>query len=81
MTQYIAYYKLADPSYVLTADPKFPRRDTLAEAVQDVADAWHKGHPHGSPALHLVPYAIDDETVTALEVKVRRRTEVVEVTR
>ena len=77
MTEYRAFYPGADPSDVLTADPKFPRRSTLAEVVTDIQNAWHRGHPHGSPALHLVPYAIDGDTVTPLEVKVKRRTEVV----
>ena len=62
-TQYIAFPAVADTSYVLTAGPDYPRRDTFRQAAIDAVDKWH------NEGRHYVVYAIEGETV-------RRATEV-----
>ncbi len=58
---------------VRLADPKhFPLRDTMAEAVQDVQDAWHKPS-HWEVACHLTVYEIrEDGSVQEWQPRVKR---------
>ena len=57
MSEFIAYPKVADTSYVLTASQDYPRRATFRQAAVDAADVWH------NEGRHCVVYAIEGETV------------------
>ena len=75
-TQYRSFYPGSPDEFILNADAKrFPIRGTAAEAARDAQLFWHR------EGEFITPYRIEGDTVTALEVKVKRRTEVMEVTR